>query len=112
MPYGRVPWQRGRGLPVHRELVGHRVEPLRDSHHRADLDRQLDQVRRRDYAVSSEESEEGVSSVAVAFAPTRAPARLAFNVSLPTSRLTKTDQARIGTALVETVREAGAVLHS
>ncbi len=78
---------------------------------RTELDRQLVQIRKRGYAVSSEESEQGVSSVAVAFAPNRAPARLAFNVSLPTSRMSRQDQARIGAALIDAVQAAGAVLH-
>ncbi|MEU6646172.1 IclR family transcriptional regulator [Saccharomonospora sp. NPDC046836] len=78
---------------------------------RTELDLELVQIRRRGYAVSSEESEEGVSSVAVAFAPSRAPARLAFNVSLPMSRMSKRDQARIAAVLLATVEEAATVLH-
>lgn len=78
---------------------------------RAELDEQLELIRKQGFAVSSEESEPGVSSVAVAFAPDRAPARLAFNVSLPTSRMSKADQVRIGKALQAAVLDAEAVLH-
>ncbi|MEU6700349.1 IclR family transcriptional regulator [Pseudonocardia sp. NPDC046786] len=78
---------------------------------RSELDRQLALVRKHGYAVSSEESEQGVSSVAVAFAPSRAPARLAFNVSVPTSRMSRQDQARIAKALQVAVHDAGSVLH-
>jgi DNA-binding IclR family transcriptional regulator len=90
------------------ELEGLTEKSLR---RRTDLDRQLAQVRRRGYAVSSEESERGVSSVAVAFVPNRAPARLAFNASLPTSRMSRADQQRIASALLAAVEEASAVLH-
>ncbi len=90
------------------ELAGLTDKSLRS---RAELDRDLALVRKRGYAVSSEESERGVSSVAVAFAPYAAPARLAFNVASPTSRMSKGDQQRIGAALQDAVREASAVLH-
>jgi DNA-binding IclR family transcriptional regulator len=78
---------------------------------RTELLRQLAQIRTRGYALSSEESERGVSSVAVAFEPTRAPARLAFNVALPTSRMSRPEQQRIGHVLLDTVDRASAVLH-
>ena len=78
---------------------------------RAELEVQLAQIRKRGFAVSSEESERGVSSVAVAFDPDRAPARLAFNVSLPSSRMSRTEQQRISRALLATVDRASAVLH-
>lgn len=78
---------------------------------RADLEAELVQVRQRGYAVSSEESEQDVSSVAVAFEPSRAPARLAFNVAVPTSRMTRSEQQRIGTVLIAAVERASRVLH-
>lgn len=90
------------------ELEGLTDKSLRS---RSDLDRELALVRKRGFAVSSEESEQGVSSVAVAFASNRAPARLAFNVAVPSSRMSREDQARIGRALQVAVNEAGAVLH-
>ncbi|SFO52079.1 transcriptional regulator, IclR family [Pseudonocardia ammonioxydans] len=98
---------------VHSLFPDEELEGLTDNslRSRTELDRQLALVRKRGYAVSSEESEPGVSSVAVAFAPNRAPARLAFNVALPTSRMSKQDQARIGAILLGVVQEAGAALH-
>lgn len=90
------------------ELEGLTENSLRS---RTELDRQLALVRKRGYAVSSEESEPGVSSVAVAFPANRTPARLAFNVALPTSRMSKQDQARIGAVLLDVVQEAGTALH-
>lgn len=98
---------------VHSLFPGEELDGLTNNslRSRTELDRQLTLVRKRGYAVSAEESEPGVSSVAVAFAPNRAPARLAFNVSLPTSRMSKQDQARIGAVLLEVVQEANTVLH-
>ena len=90
------------------ELQGLTEKSIRS---RVELERQLAQIRKRGYAASSEESEQGVSSVAVAFAPNRAPARLAFNVSLPTSRMSRQQQSKIAAALRAAVDEASAVLH-
>jgi DNA-binding IclR family transcriptional regulator len=91
------------------ELEGLTEKSLRS---RDELDRQLAQIRRRGYALSSEESERGVSSVAVAFAQHLAPAPLAFNVSVPSSRMSRAEQQRIGSALLVAVEQASAVLHS
>jgi DNA-binding IclR family transcriptional regulator len=98
---------------VHTLFPAEELEGLTDKslRSRSELDRQLALVRKRGYAVSSEESEQGVSSVAVAFAPSRAPARLAFNVAVPTSRMSRQDQARIAKALQVAVHEASSVLH-
>ncbi|GAB4079126.1 IclR family transcriptional regulator [Modestobacter muralis] len=54
---------------------------------RTALLRELAQIRRRGYARSLEEAEEGVSSVAVPLHSTQSP-RLAINVSVPASRMT------------------------
>ena len=97
-----------RALYPSEELEGLTQESLRT---RTDLEHQLVQIRRRGYAVSSEESERGVSSIAVAFAPSNAPARLAFNVSAPSSRMAKADQQRMGTAIRAAVDEASHLLH-
>lgn len=98
---------------VHALFPGEELEGLTEKsvRSRSELERQLAQVRKRGYAVSSEESERGVSSVAVAFVPSRAPARLAFNVALPTSRMSRQDQVRIGSVLIDAVGEASALLH-
>jgi DNA-binding IclR family transcriptional regulator len=68
-------------------------------------------VRERGYAVTSEESERGVSSIAVAFPPRGTPGRIAFNVSLPTSRMADVDQRHIGDLLRAVVAEATQLLH-
>lgn len=78
---------------------------------RSQLEEQLLSVRERGYAVSSEESEEGVSSVAVAFPASRSPLRIAFNASVPSSRMTPTEERAIAAALRVGVDEAADLLH-
>ena len=77
---------------------------------RTELHRQLQLVRQRGYATSAEESEAGVSSVAVAIATTTGP-RLAFNVAAPTSRMTRGIERRIGATLLQIADEASSCLH-
>jgi DNA-binding IclR family transcriptional regulator len=76
---------------------------------RGELLRQLALVRRRGYATSSEESEAGVASMAVALAAS-SDSRLAFNVALPTSRRSRAGDRRMAAALIAAAREATAVL--
>jgi DNA-binding IclR family transcriptional regulator len=97
-----------RGLYPNEELTGLTANSIRS---RAELEHEIDGVRRRGYATSSEESEEGVSSVAVAFPAGSSPSRLAINVSMPVSRLRRTDIKRIGELLRAVVGEAAALLH-
>jgi DNA-binding IclR family transcriptional regulator len=78
---------------------------------RAELEHRLRGIRERGYATSTEESEDGVSSVAVAFPYRGTPGRIAFNASVPSSRMSATDQQTIARALLETVGEAAEVLH-
>jgi DNA-binding IclR family transcriptional regulator len=78
---------------------------------RAELEKEVDMVRRLGYATSSEESEEGVGSVAVALSAQRAPMQAAFNVSVPISRMNHADQRRISAVLREVAEEAAEVLH-
>lgn len=78
---------------------------------RTALEQQLATVRERGYATSSEESEQGVSSVAVAFPFSRSPARIAFNASVPTSRMSGAQERAIGATLRAVVDEAAALLH-
>lgn len=78
---------------------------------RAQLEKELALTRERGYAISIEESESGVASVAVAFPARNTPAHIAFNVSAPTSRMSKADQRRIGGALKAVVDEAAELLH-
>jgi DNA-binding IclR family transcriptional regulator len=78
---------------------------------RSELELELEGVRQRGYAASSEESEEGVASVAAAFPSGNLPIRLAMNVSLPVGRLSRNDVRRIGELLKETVTEATKLLH-
>jgi DNA-binding IclR family transcriptional regulator len=103
-----LPEQAVRGL-----FPGEQLETLTSNSiaTRTELECELAAVRRRGYATSSEESEEGVASVAVAFPPGNLPVRMALNVSLPVSRMTRGDQRRIGELLRTTVTEATAHLH-
>jgi DNA-binding IclR family transcriptional regulator len=78
---------------------------------RHELDEQLKLIRSRGYAVSREESERGVSSIAVAFPFRQSPARIAINVAAPISRMEEEDQRRIAAALQKVVNEATALLH-
>jgi len=104
------------GLPteqLHRlypqeELVGLTERSIRS---RTALEKELAGIRRRGYSSSSEESEEGVSSIAVAFPTERTTLRLAMNTAIPLSRVNRTDVKRIGELLRETVDRASLLLH-
>jgi DNA-binding IclR family transcriptional regulator len=76
---------------------------------RSELLRQLALVRSRGYASSTEESEAGVASVAVAL-PKANGQRLAFNVALPASRMSKAAEKRVVTALRAVAADAAGVL--
>jgi DNA-binding IclR family transcriptional regulator len=76
---------------------------------RTELLRQLALVRRRGFAWSAEESEAGVSSLAAAV-PTPFHPPPAFNVAVPTSRLTKAAKERIASALLDVTETARATL--
>jgi DNA-binding IclR family transcriptional regulator len=78
---------------------------------RSELEREIDMARRLGYATSSEESEEGVGSVAVALSAQQAPVQAAFNVSVPVSRLNHADHRRISALLRDVAAEAAEVLH-
>jgi DNA-binding IclR family transcriptional regulator len=78
---------------------------------RTELELDLEGVRRRGYATSNEESEESVSSVAIAFPAARSPVRLAVNVAVPVIRMSREQQRRIGELLRGTVDDAAALLH-
>ena len=86
---------------------GDRIEGLTDKsiRSRSELLRQLATIRKRGYATSSEESEAGVSSVAVAL-PTATGPRLAINVAAPSSRMRKHDERRIGATLLAVAEQA------
>lgn len=85
-------------------LTEHSVRSL------AALEKEMATVRRRGYAMSSEESEEGVSSVAVAFPDELSSLPLAFNTALPVGRSSRSELKRIGELLRETVGRASQVL--
>ena len=73
---------------------------------RSELLRALADVRRRGYAYSREESEEGVASVAVALGPDISPL-MAVNISAPISRMsarTERNLARLAVAGVNEIR--------
>jgi DNA-binding IclR family transcriptional regulator len=97
-----------RRLYPNEELEGLTSNSLRS---RAELELELEAIRRRGYSTSSEESEESVSSVAVAFPPGTSPVGLALNVSVPIIRMTRTDTRDIGELLRRTVEDAAGLVH-
>lgn len=80
-------------------------------HTRTALERELAGIRRRGYATSSEESEEGVSSVSVAFPAERSALRLAFNTAMPVGRVKRPEVKRIAELMRATVDRAAELLH-
>lgn len=78
---------------------------------RAELEIEIENVRRRGYATSAEESEEGVSSVSVAVPSGPSPVAIAMNVAVPVNRMSRTDARRIGELLKDTAGEAAKLLH-
>lgn len=90
------------------ELPGLTANSIR---RRSELEHEVEVARRLGYATSQEESEEGVGSVAVAFPARRTPVQMAVNVSLPVSRMTRTDLRRMSDLLRSAVTEAAEVLH-
>ena len=76
---------------------------------RTELEAELARVRRRGYASSTEESEEGVASVAVAV-PARGATHYAVNVSVPVNRMTAPAKARFAAALRTAARELESLL--
>ncbi|MFE2041991.1 IclR family transcriptional regulator [Streptomyces sp. NPDC059477] len=104
----QLPTEDLRRLYPEEELSGLTPNSIRN---RSELEGEVEIVRRLGYATSSEESEEGVASVAAAFPARRGSLQLAFNVSVPVSRMNRTDLRRISEVLRATVEEAGSVLH-
>jgi DNA-binding IclR family transcriptional regulator len=78
---------------------------------RSELYRQLEQIRRRGYSWSSEESEAGVSSVAVAFPFRENLPRLALSTAVPRPRMAHADKRRISETLMGIVADAADALH-
>ncbi|MBK1787592.1 IclR family transcriptional regulator [Prauserella sp. ASG 168] len=78
---------------------------------RTALERELVGIRRRGYATSSEESEEGVSSVSVAFPAEHSAMRLSFNIAMPVGRVKRPELKRIAELMRGAVDRAAALLH-
>lgn len=97
-----------RRLYPEEELPGLTSRSIRS---RAALEQEITGVRRRGYATSSEESEEGVASIAVAFPIERSGLRMAFNTAVPVGRLNRADVKRIGELMRTTVDRAAELLH-
>ncbi len=126
----RVASRLGRSIPAHCTSTGkamlaalptdqlHRLYPQEElpglTEHsvrsRTALEKELAEVRRKGYATSSEESEEGVSSVAVAFPAELPSLRMAFNTAVPVGRMSRGDVRRIGELLCSVVERASQVL--
>lgn len=100
-----LPVEEVRRLYPDERLPGLTTKSLRD---RAELEAELSRVARLGYATSNEESEPGVCSVAVALPAGTNPMRLALNVSVPTSRMTR---VRLRT-IADAVRSAAATASS
>lgn len=77
---------------------------------RSQLEAELAMIRKKGYAVSRGESEDGVSSVAVALSSANAPARLAITVAAPSSRMSADDQRKVGAIMLATVEKASHLL--
>jgi DNA-binding IclR family transcriptional regulator len=74
---------------------------------RAELEAELSGIRERGYAINTEESEEGVASVAVPI-PARAPGlRLALNAAAPQHRLDSSQHASVAAVLIKAAKEIG-----
>jgi DNA-binding IclR family transcriptional regulator len=71
--------------------------------------RELAQIRRRGYAFSSEESEAGVSSVAVAFPPRGGLPHLAFSTAVPRPRMSAADKHHMAEIVMAVVDEAAQI---
>jgi DNA-binding IclR family transcriptional regulator len=78
---------------------------------RSALESELREVRRRGYATSDEEGEDGVCSVAVAYPPRQSPVRLALNVTVPVYRMNGELAGRLAAALKAAVAESAGLLH-
>ncbi|MCW8379722.1 IclR family transcriptional regulator [Streptomyces justiciae] len=98
---------------LHALYPGQELEPLTEHSIRTrdDLERELDEVRRRGYAVSVEESEADVTAVSVAFPPQTSHPPLVFNAAVPSGRVSASRKREIGLALRAMVDEAAARLH-
>ncbi len=127
----RVASRLGQSMPAHCTSTGkvmlaqfdsedlHRLYPAEELEgltpnsirRRSELEHEAEIIRRLGYATSSEESEEGVASIAVAFPVRRTPVPMAFNVSLPVSRMNRNDVRRMGERLAAVVEDATNLLH-
>ncbi|RKN03460.1 IclR family transcriptional regulator [Streptomyces radicis] len=76
----------------------------------SELEAQVAIIQKRGYAINRQESELEVATVAVAFPPHTAPARLAVNVAAPINRMSVAKQRRIGNTVRALVEEAAALL--
>lgn len=79
---------------------------------RTELERQLAQIRRRGYSFSSEESEAGVSSVAVAFPAHGNLPHMAFSTAVPRPRMQQSERRRISDILRGVVADAAQLLRT
>jgi DNA-binding IclR family transcriptional regulator len=78
---------------------------------RSALEKDLEQVRRRGYATSDQESEDGVCSVAVPLPSGQGAMRLALNVAVPVYRMNDALRDRAADALKAAAAESAGLLH-
>lgn len=79
---------------------------------RDELEKDLQAVRRRGYAVSVEESEAGVTAVSAAFPRRSSHPPLVFNAAVPSSRVSATRKRDLGLTVRAMVDEAAERLHA
>ncbi|MEU6259728.1 IclR family transcriptional regulator [Streptomyces sp. NPDC047043] len=104
----QLPVKELRALYPREELEGLTERSVRT---RSVLEAELTTIRKLGYATSREESEAGVSSVAVAFPARSVPMHLGISVAAPIHRMTAAVQRSICTTLRATVEEAATLLY-
>ncbi|HLU56126.1 MAG TPA: IclR family transcriptional regulator [Pseudonocardia sp.] len=104
----QLPTEQLHQLYPQEELPGLTPRSIRS---RSQLEKEVAAIRKRGYATSAEESEEGVSSVSVAFPVERSTLRLAFNTAVPVGRMGRADVKRIAELMRATVERASLLLH-
>lgn len=97
---------------IRRLYPNQRLQPMtpRSISRRLDLEQELSRIRSLGFATNREETEEGVSSVAVAVSGEHGHLRLAINVAVPTSRWSAEWTRRTALSLQEAAAEVASQL--
>jgi DNA-binding IclR family transcriptional regulator len=125
----RVSARTGRSAPAHYTATGHAMladlpgEELRQLYpdenlppesglppmRRGDLMAELAKVRRRGYALSWDENDDGVVAISISV-PNTLGIRVALNCAIPASRMTRSQQGRVAAALEQVCAELSNLL--